>query len=113
MQAGAPDAVIYTYIDNHPGADRGAVASRFLDRVNPQIEAIPDMSDRQQFDKLVDLGFIPKGSKFYEAVTAEDIKNIQVASVEGWSTLTPREQKTILELKPQDWSCAEQCKLRC
>lgn len=99
---GAPDAVIYAYMQQHPDAGRGPVATKFLDKVNRRLSDLQELSDKEQFDRLVKLGFIPKGSRYYPAVTEEDIRRIQASTAGG--VVSEEELGRLQVLQPQGWT---------
>jgi hypothetical protein len=71
LEKGAPFAEVYSFIGEHPGAERGlygwgkgATAGRTQEEIFKQLEWLNKAPDKAQFDYMVDTGAIPKGSKY-------------------------------------------------
>jgi len=103
INQGVPDAVIYGYVSQNFEAERGATVSRWMSRFNEQLQDISELEDDEEvFKAYIQLGFIPEGSRFNPAVTEEDIREIQAASVERY--IPPEEEPMLVALKPQPWT---------
>ncbi len=102
IDASAPDAVIYAYIMQDFQAQRGAKVGRFITYMNEKFDTILSEDDESQFNSLVEMGFIPDGSRFVPAVTEEDIRQIQATSVER-GLMTEEEMGQIQSLEPSEW----------
>lgn len=112
ISTGAPPAVIYDFISHHRSANTGAVVSDWMSEFIEVLNSISEMSDEEQFNELMRLGFIPEGSTFIPAITEEQIQQMQAESVgapveqieqlsrlqpSGWSYTTPEQKKAAQE----------------
>jgi len=96
ISKGAPEAVVYAYIQQNPTAERGATVSKYVDKLNKKINPYNDLSDKDQFDLLQKLGFIPEGSRFTPGMTQAEIDKIKRG-------LEPGEAAEGMAMKPFSW----------
>ena len=95
---GASDAEVYAFIQHHPTALRGAFVHRLVTKINNELDKMSGMTDREQFEHMIKLGFIPKGSKFVPGITQEEIARIKKGDIQ------PEDAQAVATMKPTRWS---------
>ncbi len=82
-EGGAPAGVLYAYIVEHPDAVRGAPAFSIANDLQSVLEEYSELTGKAQFNKAIELGFIPENSEYVAPTDAE----------EAWSYNLPIDDK--------------------
>lgn len=96
--AGATPEKLIDYIKEHPESTRGR-GGIVAQGLRAKIRQLDTMTDQEQFDTLVEMGVIPKGSEFLPGLTEEQIRDVQKEA----AFVSPAEVTRLMDLEPTKW----------
>lgn len=99
VDKGGTASEILNYLVDNPEAARGSYAAGVLSQLGDQTAIASNLTDRDQFDAYVAMGYIPEGSEYVAPITQEDINRWQAESVGG----SIEDIEALSQLEPRGW----------